>query len=221
LAEILGFNEIFYEELMTSFKTHDGNNIGGVFAKYSGQFKMYSFFTSNFDISRAKLQEWIDSARMGPFVAACEMQESCFGSHGGGQKTLKDYLIQPVQRVPRYKMLLAEIIKLTPPGHVDHDNLHKAEGIVSGVAASLNDDMKQIELSKKTIDVMTQFDALKELISPSRFFVKEAILKKVCRGGKKDFFFVLFNDSLIYGSPKLGINRTAPNGEKIHSVHRR
>jgi hypothetical protein len=34
---------------------------------------------------------------------------------------LDDYLIMPVQRVPRYVLLLRGVLKYTLPGHPDHE----------------------------------------------------------------------------------------------------
>jgi len=146
------------------------------------------------------------------FIRAVELQPQC-----GGLRLLS-FLIMPVQRVPRYKMLLAELIKNTDSSHPDYSNLAQALALVSGVAASLNTDMKDLEVRKKTMDVAAQFEAF-SLLTPSRLFVKAASLKKVCRAAKKEFTFVLFNDCIIYGSPKL-TGSLAPNGEKYHKLHR-
>jgi hypothetical protein len=74
--------------------------------------------------------------------------------------------------------------------------------------------MKSIETRKRTMDVATQFESL-ELLTPSRLFVKQGVLTKVCRqSAQRDFTFVLFNDCLIYGSPRIGKIGHAPNGEK-------
>jgi hypothetical protein len=54
------------------------------------------------------------------FVRACELQEACHGLD------LRSYLIQPVQRVPRYKLLLTELLKHTRDTHPDWSNLSAA-----------------------------------------------------------------------------------------------
>jgi hypothetical protein len=35
--------------------------------------------------------------------------------------SMEDYLIQPVQRVPRYVLLLREVLRFTPEGHADRE----------------------------------------------------------------------------------------------------
>jgi hypothetical protein len=53
------------------------------------------------------------------------------------------------------------------------------------------------------------------LASPSRFFLKDGPIVKICRGGRKKFHFALFNDLLIYGTEKLTIG-----GKKQYRLHR-
>ncbi|GMI19304.1 hypothetical protein TeGR_g4224 [Tetraparma gracilis] len=121
---------------------------------------------------------------------------------------------------PFFKMLLTELLKCTTAEHPDYTHLQKALELVSSVAVSLNDDMKSIETRKRTMDVATQFESL-ELLTPSRLFVKQGVLTKVCRqSAQRDFTFVLFNDCIIYGSPRIGKIGHAPNGEKYHKLHR-
>lgn len=37
--------------------------------------------------------------------------------------TLESFLVEPVQRIPRYKLLLDELRKHTPDSHPDHPNI--------------------------------------------------------------------------------------------------
>lgn len=46
-------------------------------------------------------------------------------------KALDDLLIMPVQRVPRYKLLLAELCEKTPPTHPDAKDLQQAHTLPS------------------------------------------------------------------------------------------
>ncbi len=217
IGQLLAFNEVFHGDLLKSFEQHEGNNVGGIFSDAAPFFKMYSTYTSNFEIADAMLKSWLTSSDVTlgipAFIRGVELQKQCHGLR------LLSFLIMPVQRIPRYKMLLTELIKVTHQQHPDFSNLKKSHFLISSVASHLNNDMKEQEIRKATMDVASQFDAL-SLLTPSRLYVKHAVLKKVCRHASKPFTFVLFNDLIIYGSPKLGIKNYAPNGEKYHSLHR-
>jgi hypothetical protein len=54
-------------------------------------------------------------------------------------------LITPVQRLPRYKMLLEELLKHTPSEHDDYDNLCVALELVKEVALHVNEQLRQAE----------------------------------------------------------------------------
>lgn len=43
-----------------------------------------------------------------------------------GGKGIKDFLIMPVQRIPRYSMLLQDMVKNTWPDHADYASLSAA-----------------------------------------------------------------------------------------------
>jgi len=45
---------------------------------------------------------------------------------------------------------------------------------------------------------------ISQLIEPSRFFIREGDLQKVCRKDRKKRHFFLFNDILLYGQDQPG-----------------
>eukprot|EP00966_Prymnesium_polylepis_P020165 465028-Prymnesium_polylepis.1 len=55
---------------------------------------------------------------------------------GGG---LINLLIQPVQRVPRYKLLLEQLLKLTPADHPDHAPTKDSLAAISRLAVGVNE----------------------------------------------------------------------------------
>jgi hypothetical protein len=44
----------------------------------------------------------------------------------------------PIQRVPRYELLLRELLKITPPNHSDYDNIVLALEKIKSLAAFVN-----------------------------------------------------------------------------------
>ena len=109
---------------------------------------MYSDYCRNFSSALEQVKAWKETVWMGPFLRACELQPDCEGLD------LNSYLIMPVQRIPRYKMLLAELMKRTPEktGNIpskEYQDLEEALQIVSGVATKLNDDMKKVRSCKE------------------------------------------------------------------------
>ena len=72
-------------------------------------------------------------------VRKCESDPRC------GGLALKSHLILPVQRIPRYKMLLHELAKRTEHKHPDAADIEKAREAISRVASQINLSIKQQE----------------------------------------------------------------------------
>lgn len=119
------------------------------------------------------------------FVRACELQEACKGL------SLLSYLIMPVQRIPRYELLLAEVHKYTDREHEDYLALTESLAVMSGVVASINDDVDKQERRFKVVEIQEKFKTT--LVAPSRTFLRDGLLTKICEKGPRKIFFVLFN----------------------------
>ncbi len=116
-------------------------------------------------------------------------------------RDLLSFLIMPIQRIPRYRMLLDALIKYTPVDHPDKKDLDLALVKIEEVANVINESLRNYENRAKVLFIHEQFSLAPEIMAPHRLFVKEDDLKKMCRKGPKQYRFVLFNDCIIYGTP--------------------
>lgn len=48
------------------------------------------------------------------------------------------YLILPIQRLPRYELMLSAILKFTPPGHADYENLRQGRLLIKEINDWIN-----------------------------------------------------------------------------------
>eukprot|EP01124_Arcella_intermedia_P028412 TRINITY_DN5771_c0_g1_i1.p1 TRINITY_DN5771_c0_g1~~TRINITY_DN5771_c0_g1_i1.p1 ORF type:complete len:1404 (-),score=573.46 TRINITY_DN5771_c0_g1_i1:30-4241(-) len=60
-------------------------------------------------------------------------------------KKLNDFLIMPVQRIPRYKLLLEDLLKHTPKHHPDYTHLNNASLQIGKLAQHINDNNRKVE----------------------------------------------------------------------------
>jgi FYVE/RhoGEF/PH domain-containing protein 5/6 len=65
-----------------------------------------------------------------------------------GGLDLDSLLITPVQRIPRYKLLLKELVKHTSDSHPDKKNLNDALQKMTEIANIVNDSMKNNQSAK-------------------------------------------------------------------------
>jgi len=114
---------------------------------------------------------------------------------------LNSFLIIPVQRVPRYVMLLTEFINNTDKSHPDYEDLSDSLNLMKNVADQINKSMKENENKLKCIELQNIFTEEVELVEAHREYVFEGELTKQCRKIRKFRKFWLFNDILLYGKP--------------------
>eukprot|EP00010_Vexillifera_abyssalis_P005062 CAMPEP_0201551350 /NCGR_PEP_ID=MMETSP0173_2-20130828/7538_1 /ASSEMBLY_ACC=CAM_ASM_000268 /TAXON_ID=218659 /ORGANISM="Vexillifera sp., Strain DIVA3 564/2" /LENGTH=578 /DNA_ID=CAMNT_0047961573 /DNA_START=240 /DNA_END=1972 /DNA_ORIENTATION=- len=140
--------------------------------------------------------------------------------------SLEHLLIMPVQRIPRYNLLLSDLIKKTSESHPDFVNLNKALLSTKQVADHVNKSIHQSENLKKLIAQSSKGVGFKSLLEAHRKLLLEGVLnvdgsslkeqdflkipkksrsfagglKKAATGGKstEEIHFYLFNDKLVF-----------------------
>lgn len=117
---------------------------------------------------------------------------------------LEHLLIMPVQRIPRYLLLLGELKRETGTDHPDRVLLEKAIDLIESVANHINEQMKRLEVSSKTL-------AYPELVAPHRYLMWEGNIETRIDKEKEEAKFVLFNDMLLHTPAK-----KATKGSKWH-----
>jgi len=122
-------------------------------------------------------------------------------------KDVTSFLIQPVQRVLRYRLLLADLLKHTEAGHPDEAAVKEAYERVCELAKSFNEDKRQTDEFAKLRAVFSRFvDAeattlRNELLSYERKLLRDGTLVKARLGHRQRRSLFLFNDVLLYAAP--------------------
>jgi len=112
---------------------------------------------------------------------------------------LRSLLITPVQRIPRYQLLLDSLYKKTWPSHRDYAALGSALNEMKNTAQYVNDKAKEGDKTKKLITIESSLIGLKKpLAAAARKFIKEGILyHRTEKGEWKKRYFFLFNDCMV------------------------
>lgn len=173
--------------------------MGKVFKDFGPFLKMFANYLTLYDQWKSKGGLNEDASDFAQFVKQSELDTRCNGL------SLDSFLITPVQRVPRYRMLLEELLKETHSSHPDYDDLHAALALVSQAAETNNARMARTEAS--SYEALTQlqlklFDPRGELNLldwPARKLeLGPTEMKKLCRKGPKVFTFWLVSDKILY-----------------------
>ena len=161
--------------------------------------KVYADYASGLDPSMdaiAALEK--ESNAFASALSACNGAEVCRGL------TLQSFLIMPVQRVPRYKLLLKELLKRTKQDDAERSVIECALDTVSNVAATINESVRKRENYDKLVELQNSLVGAvgPSIISHDRKFVRQGTLMRVCKRKPKPMEFILFSDILMYGTPR-------------------
>lgn len=164
--------------------------IGKVFLEYIPLFRVASPHVANY---RTANQEIIRLIKKNDKFA--EAVRDILKTVFEDKETVDGLLVSPVQRIPRYPLLLKQMIKLTPDIHWDLDNIQRAYDELSDLTKEI--DSKQREQDERNFVAMVQkkIGNLACVLEPGRrgYMAMENV--KVNDTFKASFF--LFNDLLL------------------------
>ncbi|XP_071446442.1 rho guanine nucleotide exchange factor 39-like [Hetaerina americana] len=193
-------------ELLNELKCNQ-ENIAAAFLKLAPFLKLYSVYA--YDYERALNRLNLLQRKSSVLRAFIESQEN----RPEVSTKLISLLITPIQRVPRYCLLLKEVIAHTPTSHPDYAVLQDSFQQVESAAQHINSLVQEQENMQKMLALQRSLCKGKPLIiSPGRKFIKAGKLMKVCQKGRKvqPRYFILLSDMLLY-CKLLNPDPSAPN----------
>ncbi|KAK7160585.1 hypothetical protein R3I93_008284 [Phoxinus phoxinus] len=203
IPEILEHHEQFLEQVLDCVNQwHDKQTIGHVLIQsFSKEIlaNIYSAYIDNF--MNAKDAVRIAKEAKPAFLKFLEqsMREN------KEKQALGDLMIKPVQRIPRYELLVKDLLKHTPEDHPDYLFLLEAQKNIKRLAERINKGRRSAEELEKETRVMQEIEAhiegvehVRDILNPQRKFLRqEMVVESKTVGGKKDRSLFLFSDLLI------------------------
>ncbi|XP_045595613.1 rho guanine nucleotide exchange factor 39 isoform X2 [Procambarus clarkii] len=190
LPALRHMNEELYKALVS-----ENENVGSAFLHLAPFLKVYSSYAKNYQKSINLLLEWERrSDKLRSWITVTESRPEV-------QTKLPSLLITPVQRVPRYRLLLGELLKRTSEDHPHYSSIAKAVEEVGEVAEHINRSISKAENLQRMLMIQRAFKRSQpNIIAPGRHLLKEGILHKVSRNGSSSQprLFFLFTDILLY-----------------------
>ena len=179
------------------------SRIGKVLIKYSELFKMYTVYLQQYERAQKalslirkknkKFNKWLRTQYVKTSLSAGD---------------LENLLILPIQRIPRYQLLLKEIIKQTEKicaNHNDLNDLNKTYRQILDITQLIESKMREFDKRQKVAQIANRFGNLSasELVTPSRFYLCESKRNEVRiykqDGSSYNIILFLFNDCVLYG----------------------
>ncbi|KAJ9079287.1 hypothetical protein DSO57_1037002 [Entomophthora muscae] len=170
--------------------------VGDIFCQMAPYFRMYSLYVKNFNSALSVISDQMGkSPAFASFLKGSKVTDQCKGL------PFESYLILPVQRIPRYKLLIEDLLKRTDPSHLDHSNLVKGLDIVQRVAIFVNETIRQHEMFMEMLKIQNSLTGFNEvLLVPGRRLIRKGTVHKICRKNHQMRVFFLFTDLLVYAS---------------------
>jgi len=193
---IHGLHEELLREMEERIKNmSSATQLGDLFLKLMPFMKVYGEYCLNYESNVNKLFAIADEDKtLCAWIKEVEAKEEFALNNVGA------YLIVPVQRIPRYRLLFEQLLKLTPDSHPDCDKLKETLEKVNEIATFVNnyqDDSRKLQEVRDRIE-----NCAIPVICPGRKFIHEGIMKKTSSRATQERMFFLFSDVLIYCTPK-------------------
>ncbi|KAF9437472.1 hypothetical protein BGZ76_000622 [Entomortierella beljakovae] len=173
--------------------------VGDIFIEIAPFLKMYSSYVKAFQSARAHVLECVKNyERFAEFLKVTEKRPECKNLDFLAYSTL------PIQRIPRYKLLLENLLRHTPVDHPDHRKLQIAFQSMEQTAGFVNETIRQHEMFTEMINLQQKINGMSEpLVIPGRVLLKHGRVSKVCRRNIQPREIILFSDCLVWTSPSL------------------
>ncbi|OWZ42614.1 hypothetical protein C351_03143 [Cryptococcus neoformans c8] len=167
--------------------THAAFEVCQVICKFADLFKMYSAYSATCDNATAKLTQWTNRAdmvrqdknRVQAYLAKCKVNKK------HSQINMTSYLLLPVQRLTRYKMLLEQLEKYTPaPPTGTRDYIGEALARISAILVYVNDYKRDLDARSRLCHWADQISSVgpSPLVQPHRTLIREGPVNFIARG---------------------------------------
>uniref|UniRef100_A0A668ABI5 FYVE, RhoGEF and PH domain containing 4b n=1 Tax=Myripristis murdjan TaxID=586833 RepID=A0A668ABI5_9TELE len=172
--------------------------LGVVMLQHAPFLRMYADYIRNFDQAVELVRTWMErSAAFRNIIQDIQSQEVC------GSLTLQHHMLEPVQRVPRYELLLRDYLKKLPEDNPEYSLAHKSLQTISMAAVHSNSAIHKAESLKRLLEIYEMVGE-EEVVNPANEFLREGRLLKLAARNMSamERHLFLFNNFLLCCTPK-------------------
>ncbi|XP_065882412.1 FYVE, RhoGEF and PH domain-containing protein 6-like [Dysidea avara] len=197
VAEIYALSYDLLRELEKRMEEWDTKpTVADILIKRGPYFKLYSMYSSNFELAQMEYSKLLRKNKaFRELVQLIETSPVCMGM------PLSSYMLLPIQRIPRYRLLLLDYLEHLPPGAPDMQNAEIALKTVSIAADHMNTRIKQLENQARIIRIQKSFAGKESIVESGRYYVGRGPVLMVTGGpGRLKFrqcVLFLFSDLLL------------------------
>jgi Leucine-rich repeat (LRR) protein len=194
---ILGVNENFLKSLTKLYNDHnmlDTFDLGALFVENGFSFKLYTVYINEYSNVYTKFKTEMEKNKKFKDYWS-KIPE--FANKSDPTKLISSYFILPIQRMPRYQLLLTELRRSTPLDHPGTESLAKGLKVIQEIADYCNLKKAEKEFMNRVGDIAQEIND-PTLIKSSRLVLYELTnVKKIEEKSQKKAKIYLFNDLFL------------------------
>uniref|UniRef100_A0A667X8U1 Rho guanine nucleotide exchange factor 4 n=2 Tax=Myripristis murdjan TaxID=586833 RepID=A0A667X8U1_9TELE len=198
IEEIYRFQRKFLKGLEKKFNKEQPHlsEIGCCFLEHQTDFQIYSEYCNNHPNACVQLSKLMKVNKYVFFFEACRLLQKMIDI------SLDGFLLTPVQKICKYPLQLAELLKYTNPQHRDYKDVEAALNAMKNVARLINERKRRLE----NIDKIAQWQSTiedwegEDVLSRSSDLIFSGELTKLSQPQAKSQqrMFFLFDHQMVY-----------------------
>ncbi|XP_036084344.1 spermatogenesis-associated protein 13 isoform X3 [Rousettus aegyptiacus] len=196
IEDIYKFQRKFLKDLEKQYNKEEPHlsEIGSCFLQHQEGFGIYSEYCNNHPGACAELSGLMKQSRYRHFFEACRLLQQMIDI------ALDGFLLTPVQKICKYPLQLAELLKYTTQEHSDHSNIKAAYEAMKNVACLINERKRKLE----SIDKIARWQVSivgwegQDILDRSSELIHSGELTRISRQGRsQQRTFFLFDHQLV------------------------
>ncbi|XP_045050459.2 spermatogenesis-associated protein 13 isoform X4 [Desmodus rotundus] len=196
IEDIYKFQRKFLKDLEKQYNKEEPHlsEIGSCFLQHQEGFAIYSEYCNNHPGACAELSNLMKQGRYRHFFEACRLLQQMIDI------AIDGFLLTPVQKICKYPLQLAELLKYTTQEHSDYSNIKAAYEAMKNVACLINEHKRKLE----SIDKIARWQVSivgwegQDILDRSSELIHSGELTRITKQGKsQQRTFFLFDHQLV------------------------
>ncbi|XP_074841642.1 spermatogenesis-associated protein 13 isoform X1 [Carettochelys insculpta] len=197
IEDIYKFQRKFLKDLEKQYNKEEPHlsEIGSCFLQHQEGFAIYSEYCNNHPSACIELSNLMKHSKYRHFFEACRLLQQMIDI------AIDGFLLTPVQKICKYPLQLAELLKYTTEEHSDYNNIQAAYEAMKNVACLINERKRRLE----SIDKIARWQVSivdwegQDVLARSSELIHSGELTKISKQGKsQQRIFFLFDHQLVF-----------------------
>ncbi|XP_077014966.1 spermatogenesis-associated protein 13 isoform X2 [Tamandua tetradactyla] len=196
IEDIYKFQRKFLKDLEKQYNKEEPHlsEIGSCFLQHQEGFAIYSEYCNNHPGACLELAGLMKQGKYRHFFEACRLLQQMIDI------AIDGFLLTPVQKICKYPLQLAELLKYTTREHSDYDNIKAAYEAMKNVACLINERKRKLESIDKIARWQVSIVGWEglDILDRSSELIHSGELTRITKQGKsQQRTFFLFDHQLV------------------------